>query len=157
MTDKIASIRHALDRVEDPEIAISLRDLGVLREVQVTDSHVQVRLVPTRVACPGRALMASRVREAVESVDSTLAVDIIWDHESWDPGDISPVGCSVLHQQGFVAESAADPVCPYCGGLELRPAGDFGGSLCKRPFTCSSCGSTVDMLAGASLPRVRVT
>lgn len=157
MIEKTALIHDALDRVEDPEIAIGLRDLGVLREVQVTDSHVQVRLVPTRVACPGRALMASRVREAIESVDPSLAVEIVWDHESWGPTDISPVGCSILVDQGFVAKSTSDPVCPYCGGHDLRPAGDFGGSLCKRPFTCRECGSTVDMLSGASLPVVSVT
>lgn len=154
---KTELIHQALNRVEDPEIAITLRDLGVLRDVEVSATCVDVRLVPTRVACPGRALMARRVREAVESVDSALETRLTWDHESWGSSDITPHGCSVLQEQGFVPESSADPVCPYCGSTNLRPEGSFGGSLCKRPFTCRNCGSTVDLLAGASLPIVSVS
>ena len=144
-------IDRALDGVEDPEVAITLRDLGVLRDVRRQGTTVTVRMVPTRMACPGRDEMARRVRAAVHDVDPQLEVDIDWDLTSWSAGDISPHGCGVLRSEGYTAQGDAI-TCPYCDGDDVRRAAEFGGALCKIPYHCRSCGSTFERLAGAALP-----
>ena len=144
-------IDRALDGVEDPEVAITLRDLGVLRDVRRQGTTVTVRMVPTRMACPGRDEMARRVRAAVEDVDPQLEVDIDWDLTSWSTADISPHGCGVLRSEGYTAQEHAI-TCPYCKGDDVQRAAEFGGALCKIPYHCRGCGSTFERLAGAALP-----
>ena len=144
-------IEQALAQVEDPEVAITLRDLGVLREVRRRGPTVHVRMVPTRLACPGRDEMARRVRVAVGEVDPGLEVEIDWDLTSWSAEDITPHGCGVLRAEGYTAEDSAIS-CPYGEGEDVRRAAEFGGALCKIPYHCQGCGSTFDRLAGAALP-----
>lgn len=151
-TSAAQRVHDALDRVQDPEVPITLRDLGVLRDVEVGPSYVRVRLVPTRVGCPGRDEMARRVRQAVLGELPDADVDIDWDMASWQSGDISSHGCTVLRGAGYT--TATDTRCPYCDSSMVEQAGEFGGSLCKSPFSCRSCGSTFEALRGAALPIV---
>ncbi|UXI77056.1 phenylacetate-CoA oxygenase subunit PaaJ, partial [Streptomyces vinaceusdrappus] len=62
--------RHIAEQVPDPELPmLTLADLGVLRDVEVTgDGTVVARLTPTYSGCPAmaemRAGVAARLREA---------------------------------------------------------------------------------------------
>lgn len=146
------AVRTALAGVEDPEVPISLADLGVLRNVDVTADRVLVTLVPTRLGCPGRHEMERRVRRAVKGVAPQLHVDVEWKLSSWDDRDISTRGRVVLEAAGYVAGEAAASECPYCQSRHVERTAAFGGSLCKSPFACRSCGSTFDALRGTGLP-----
>lgn len=141
-------IRNALAQVEDPEIPITLMDLGVIRSVRVDGPKVHVYMVPTRLGCPGREEMARRVRAAVSDVAPEADVDVEWGMETWTPASITHEGEKILEQHGYTS-SGSTAQCPYCGSRDARQEGMFGGSLCKTPFTCRSCGSTFDALRSA--------
>jgi ring-1,2-phenylacetyl-CoA epoxidase subunit PaaD len=144
-------VLDALDRVEDPEVPITLRDLGVLRDVSTGRGRVEVTLVPTRLACPAREEMARRVRAAVADVAPETEVSVTWDMTAWNPSDVSARGRTVLRTAGFQCALAGPVACPYCGAEDVRRAAEFGGAVCKVPFTCRACGSTFDTLR--SVPR----
>lgn len=140
----------AIGAVEDPEMAVSLVDLGVLRSVELDGRGVRVVLRATRLACPGRGRMELDVAAAVRSVDEFLTVEVEWDDQLWSDADVTPAGRVSLAQVGCTVTSVSPVRCPYCSSGSVRREGDFGGSLCKRPYTCRSCGSTFDLLRGST-------
>ena len=142
-----AEVRAALAEVEDPEVPVTLADLGVLRSVEITDERVVVHLAPTRLGCPGRAEMTRRVEEAVRGARPEAVVDVEWDMVAWRPDQITSRGADVLAEWGY-ALLAGGLRCPYCRSEDTRSEGEFGGAVCKRPFTCRACGSTFDVLRG---------
>ena len=57
----------ALHEVLDPEVpALSVCDLGIVREVIAHDDHLEVVLTPTYSGCPATEVIAADVRAAVE-------------------------------------------------------------------------------------------
>jgi ring-1,2-phenylacetyl-CoA epoxidase subunit PaaD len=142
----------AIEAVEDPEVPVTLKDLGVLQSIDESDGLVQVRLLPTRLGCPGREAMVGRVREAVAGVDPGLRTEITWVSATWRPSMISPRGQAALSEFGYtLLASQQATACPYCHSTKVRAEGPFGGSLCKAPYTCIDCGSTFDALRSAVL------
>ena len=147
--DVEARVREAVSAVQDPEIPVPLSDLGVLRKVEIDVGQVRILLRPTRLACPGRERMRRDVEEAVRAVAPEAEVRIEWEMSGWTAQQVSPEGRTLLADLGFSV--LEHPTCPYCGGDSRRDA-EFGGSVCKRPFTCRACGSTWDQVAGVPVP-----
>src|SRR5438445_391282 len=50
-------IWEALASVVDPELPLTVMDLGLIDEVRVTGGHVRVRMTPTYSACPAIEVM----------------------------------------------------------------------------------------------------
>ena len=67
-SDRIATAWAVLDTVPDPEVpALSLRDLGVIRDVlSRDDGGLEVVLTPTYSGCPATEVIAASVRGALE-------------------------------------------------------------------------------------------
>lgn len=140
-------VREAVARVEDPEIPVTLSDLGVLRSVRLDGRVVRVVLRPTRLACPGRRRMEDDIRRSVARVASDLRVDVIWDAVPWSEANVTAAGHEQLRQGGYTTLAEAPIRCPYCASAEVRRDGLCGGAPCKIPFTCRGCGSTFEALA----------
>jgi len=87
----------ALRKVVDPEIQVSVVDLGLIYDVQVNGGEVHVKMTLTTPGCPmsryiaQRALMAVAELEGVENV----SVEVVWD-PPWSPDRITPEGRKVL-------------------------------------------------------------
>jgi ring-1,2-phenylacetyl-CoA epoxidase subunit PaaD len=144
-------IRSALAAVEDPEVPVTLRDLGVMRSVDVSHNRVGVVLRPTRLACPAREEMARRVRAAVTSVAPDFEVEVRWELERWRGSEVSARGAGSLLQIGYADPTrSGKAACPYCGSSQVERHGEFGGAVCKVPFTCRACGSSFDALKGSA-------
>src|SRR5690349_13422317 len=57
---------EAASRVVDPEIPVlTIADLGVLREVNVTDDGVEVAITPTYSGCPAMNMIALEIELAL--------------------------------------------------------------------------------------------
>jgi ring-1,2-phenylacetyl-CoA epoxidase subunit PaaD len=151
MSDLEDRVRAAVATVEDPEVPITLQDLGVVRDVRVAGGEARVVLRPTRLACPARSEMARRVHAAVLSAAPDVRVEVDWEMAAWRGSDVSDRGTQVLLQIGYADPGAgAATACPYCGSSDVRSEGAFGGAVCKVPFSCRSCGSTYDALKGSA-------
>ncbi|TAK72287.1 MAG: DUF59 domain-containing protein [Betaproteobacteria bacterium] len=136
-------------KVEDPEIPVALLDLGVLRGVTVDGTRVLVRLRPTRLGCPGRSTMERDVAAAVKTVDPSLTVEVDWELLPWREQDVTPAGKAALESIGYAVLLGGPARCPYCTSEDVRSDGEFGGALCKLPYTCRACGSTFDAMRSA--------
>tara|TARA_B100000287_G_scaffold30099_1_gene28296 strand:+ start:2306 stop:2611 length:306 start_codon:yes stop_codon:yes gene_type:complete len=79
-------VMSSLSQVEDPEMKLSVTDLGLIYAVSVNDSHVEIDMTLTSPGCPvAPELMAAVHRSALktEGVDSAH-VNLTFS-PPWDP------------------------------------------------------------------------
>src|SRR5579863_6766417 len=67
----IAAVRQrawdAAAQIVDPEIPVlTIADLGVLREVTISEGHVEVTITPTYSGCPAMNMIALEIALALE-------------------------------------------------------------------------------------------
>lgn len=78
------AIRSALETVMDPEINLSVIDLGLIREVAVGTGSTHIKMMLTTPFCPYAPQMIADVKQAAESVvPQTTEVEILPD--PWSP------------------------------------------------------------------------
>lgn len=69
----------------DPELGISVVDLGMIRDVIVDGGKVEVKMVLTAPFCPLADLLVEDVRRAVEEVAGVQEATVTLLDEPWDP------------------------------------------------------------------------
>lgn len=145
-----AAVTAVVRTVEDPEVPVTLYDLGVLRDVVVGQDGVRVLLRPTRLGCPARERMERDIVFAVRAAAGEVPVEVEWEMRTWTDADVSVVGRTALEGIGYALLLGGPARCPYCDSDDARRDGAFGGALCKSPFTCRACGSTFDALRSST-------
>ncbi len=77
----------------DPELGISLVDLGLIYGVEVAGKKVGVKMTFTTPACPMVHFLVSSVENAVKKVNGVSEVDVqlVWD-PPWTPDRMSDAG-----------------------------------------------------------------
>jgi metal-sulfur cluster biosynthetic enzyme len=94
MTADRPAVLAALKEVYDPCCAdrgISIVDMGVVEDVRVSGTHVDVDLVLTTGWCPFVASMSSTIPDALTRVPGveTVNVEVVWD-PVWTMDRLSP-------------------------------------------------------------------
>jgi metal-sulfur cluster biosynthetic enzyme len=72
----------ALTRVVDPEVAMSIVDVGLIYGVTVTDEKLHVRLTMTSAACPVADLIVDEVETELDRVapqELLIEVELVWE------------------------------------------------------------------------------
>ena len=82
--NEVETIRQALRGVFDPEIGMSVVDLGMIREVTSTDESVEIKMILTTPFCPLANMLVSQVQSAAESAVGR-PVKVTLGKEPWDP------------------------------------------------------------------------
>ncbi len=78
------AIRAALETVMDPEIMLSVIDLGLIRTVAIEPGRTLVKMMLTTPFCPYAPQLIAEVKQAAESVvPQTCEVEILPD--AWSP------------------------------------------------------------------------
>ncbi len=77
-------LRAALRQVVDPELGLSIIDLGLVRQVSIADGEIQMRMILTTPFCPyGPAMIEMTRAKAEEAGGMTARIDL--SPEPWDP------------------------------------------------------------------------
>jgi len=85
------TVVDALTRVVDPEVALSIVDVGLIYEVTVTDTRTQVRMTMTSAACPVTDLIVEEVENELDRVlpaGCAIDVELCWE-PAWTPDRMS--------------------------------------------------------------------
>jgi metal-sulfur cluster biosynthetic enzyme len=93
----------ALYSVEDPEMPVSIVDLGLIYGVDVADSGaVTIDMTLTYSGCPARTMLQDEIRETVGSVDGVSEVDLrlVWSPE-WNLEMVTEQGKNDLREFGL--------------------------------------------------------
>ena len=144
----MVSARETAGSVLDPELpALTIADLGILRDVREADGAVTVTITPTYSGCPAMAQIAAdlrwRLAEAgYERVDVRTELSPPWTTD-W----ITPDGRRKLAEAGIAPPGdRGGPVlvplavrCPRCGSPDTREISRFSGTACKALHQCRAC------------------
>jgi metal-sulfur cluster biosynthetic enzyme len=79
-------VREKLRPIEDPELGLSIVDLGLVRDVHVSTAHLQVDLTLTSPMCPWGPELVATVRAALRAIAPSRepVVSLVWE-PPWDP------------------------------------------------------------------------
>jgi metal-sulfur cluster biosynthetic enzyme len=85
------AVRTALRKVKDPELNLSIIDLGLVYEIAVDGGDVHVQMTLTSPGCPSGAEIVSDAQKALEGLDGVAAADVelVWS-PYWTPERIDP-------------------------------------------------------------------
>ena len=77
------SLRETLKDVIDPEIGLSIIDLGLVRDVRIEDDHAEVTMILTTPFCPyGPAIMETTRKKTEGFLDLPTTIEM--GIEPWD-------------------------------------------------------------------------
>ncbi|MCD6519753.1 MAG: metal-sulfur cluster assembly factor [Anaerolineae bacterium] len=78
-------IMEALQPVIDPEIGMSVVDLGMIRKVEISGDEVEIKMVLTAPFCPLASFLTEQVRLATAAVPGVKKAKVTLLDEPWDP------------------------------------------------------------------------
>lgn len=141
--------------VVDPEIPVlTIADLGVLREVTVTDDGVEVAITPTYSGCPAMNMIALEIELALarEGIPNARVRTVL--SPAWTTDWMSEQGRRKLKDYGIAPPAAAggrralfgvqQVACPQCGSTDTEVLSEFGSTSCKALWRCKACREPFD-------------
>lgn len=147
-TDDIWAI---LAQVPDPEIpAISLTDLGIIRDVTWAGDVLEVTVTPTYSGCPATSFINLAIEAALRDAGIENVALKRQLSPPWTTDWLSEDGRAKLEAYGIAPpagptgpEGRSGPSgparCPRCGGTDLQRVSQFGSTPCKAQWRCTSC------------------
>lgn len=143
----------------DPEIPVlTIEDLGILRDVQVTDNRVTVTITPTYSGCPAMDAIRDDVKAAFAKEGyADVTVDLVL-APAWTTDWMTEAGKAKLREYGIApptgksdAARHAGPIrlqmavkCPQCASLHTKELTRFGSTSCKALYVCQDCKEPFD-------------
>jgi len=85
-TDKVnvrRDVRDALKELIDPEVGISIVELGLVREIGIENGDVEIRMVLTTPTCPLAGYLVEQIRRRLRSVAGVKRVEVTLLDEPW--------------------------------------------------------------------------
>lgn len=96
-----ARVFDALHDVEDPEMPLSVVDLGLVYDVTVEGGHAVVTMTLTYTGCPARQYLRDEIEAAAASADGVddATVRLVWSPE-WSLEMVTDAGRDALREFG---------------------------------------------------------
>ncbi len=152
-TLSIDQIWKLLHSIPDPEVpAISIVELGVVRNVEFTDADVVITMTPTYSGCPALKAMEDDIKstlskEGINSVKVKMVYKPAWTTDWLSEetkakleayGIAPPVGRSSDQLLPF-ATLKTKVSCPFCKSENTKLTSQFGSTACKALYYCDGC------------------
>ncbi len=105
----------ALVTVEDPELPVSIVDLGLIYDVAVHDGDAEIDLTVTYSGCPGQEMIVDDAAGAVQAVDGIDNVSVtVVDSPQWSVDRITEHGREKLGEFGLAIPGETEHADPDC-------------------------------------------
>lgn len=151
-------IWQILETVVDPEVPVlTITDLGIVRDVRISGSEVEIVITPTYTGCPAMDMIAMNIRLALlehgyQSIKITSVLSPVWTTD-WMTEDgkrklkeygIAPPNPrqQVCNNDLFAAAEAVQ--CPHCNSYHTHRISEFGSTACKALYQCDDCKEPFD-------------
>ncbi|WP_099363548.1 1,2-phenylacetyl-CoA epoxidase subunit PaaD [Fredinandcohnia onubensis] len=133
-------VYELLETIDDPELPISILDLGIVKDVMVSSKTIQIKLIPTFSGCPALEYIENLVKETIEKEHTTINVHVDWDFNGdWGAELISKTGVEKLQEYGIAVALNNQVNCPYCNSVHAVQETQFGTTLCREIYYCNTC------------------
>ncbi len=156
--DRVQAAWDVLSTVLDPEVpAVSVRDLGIVREVIPHAHGMEIVLTPTYSGCPATEVIEHDVLAALHAADLGPAWVTLRRAPAWTTDWITEEGRRKLTEYGIappapVRAGEAIPIrffgrqpngerlaCPRCKSQNTERLSAFGSTACKALYRCLAC------------------
>ena len=158
------AVLQVLHTINDPEMPISIVDLGIVENVEIEASasrdalaprvagpscaKVIIDLLPTFIGCPALQAIEEEVRRRVGAVPGVAQAVVHFRFDPpWTVDRISPRGREALRQIGVTVpdqQQPAAPSCPFCGSAGVHLESPFGPTRCRMIYYCDSCRNSFE-------------
>jgi len=150
-----------LEELTDPEIpVVTLRELGILRDIRQSPSGLEVVITPTYSGCPAMGQIEDDVRQTLESAGLQATV-ITQLSPPWTTDWITEDAKQKLRAYGIAPPHTTDssvntihlsrnkpssqPIaCPHCCSNRTSVISQFGSTSCKALYKCLDCREPFD-------------
>lgn len=152
---RVQAAWRVLDGVLDPEVpALSLPDLGIVREIHARDDGLEVVLTPTYNGCPATEVIEQSVIDALDVAGLGPTRVTMRRAPAWTTDWISDEGRRKLRDYGIAPPGPVQPgqgvpvrvvrrrapiECPHCGSTATEQLSAFGSTACKALYRCTAC------------------
>ena len=159
MSGNVDKVWAALEHLTDPEIpVVTLRELGILREVRETADGLEVVITPTYSGCPAMGQIEDDVRASLQQA-GILARVITQLAPAWTTDWMSDEAKEKLRKYGiapphrtskevgvikFMRRPPEAVACPQCGSTHTVVTSQFGSTACKALYKCLDCQEPFD-------------
>jgi ring-1,2-phenylacetyl-CoA epoxidase subunit PaaD len=153
--EKIRRAWDVLNGVLDPEVpVVSVRDLGIVRDVLPDGEGLEVVVTPTYSGCPATEMIERSICEALEAEHLGPVRIKMQRSPAWTSDWISEEGRRKLREYGIAPPSGtaatkeaplifmkrpSQIACPRCGSMHTERLSAFGSTACKALYRCLSC------------------
>ena len=152
------SIWSLLEDIKDPEIPVlSIVDLGIVRDVAVTDELVTITITPTYTGCPAMDMIAASIKmELMANGFRDVKVESVIS-PAWTTDWMTEKGKQQLKEYGIAPPNPRQQVCndklfapdeavqcPHCDSWHTRRISEFGSTACKALYQCQDCQEPFD-------------
>lgn len=145
------AVRDMLSTVLDPEIpALSVVDMGIIRDVTVEEESVTVTITPTYSGCPAMHVIEENIRDVLlKNGISSVNIKTVFS-PAWTTDWLSEHTKRKLKNYGIAPpmngnESQLLQIelpkvhCPLCNSKNTQLKSEFGSTACKSYYLCNSC------------------
>jgi ring-1,2-phenylacetyl-CoA epoxidase subunit PaaD len=152
-----ADIWPLLQTVPDPEVPVlSIVDLGIVRDVQVSGNGIDIVITPTYSGCPAMDVISMDIRlklmeKGYRNVHIKQQLSPAWTTD-W----MSAAGKQKLKAFGIAPPNYKQQVCrqelfatevvecPRCNAYHTELLSQFGSTACKALYRCLDCKEAFD-------------
>jgi ring-1,2-phenylacetyl-CoA epoxidase subunit PaaD len=156
VSPRVQAAWRVLQDVLDPEVpAISVTDLGIVRDVIAHDDGLEVVVTPTYSGCPATEVISQSISDALLAAGLGPARVTQRRAPAWTTDWITPEGREKLRDYGIAppgscateATATVSPIrlmarnvdCPRCGSAQTERLSAFGSTACKSLYRCVAC------------------
>jgi len=143
LNQQITDLWSLLENIPDPEIpVISIRELGILRDIRQQHENLVVVVTPTYSGCPAmreikQDILKLLIRSGYQNVivETQLA-------PAWTTDWITDEGAKKLSDYGIAppqTKNKGEINCPQCNSSDTSLISEFGSTACKALYKCNSC------------------
>ena len=147
-----------LETVCDPEVpALTVIDLGIIREVKTAEGKIEVIITPTYSGCPAMDVISMNIKmELLANGYKNVSVKQVLS-PAWTTDWMSEAGKQKLKEYGIAPPNPRQQVChdelfapheavqcPLCESYHTHRISEFGSTACKALFQCDDCKEPFD-------------
>jgi ring-1,2-phenylacetyl-CoA epoxidase subunit PaaD len=155
---EIKKIWQLLEEVYDPEVPVlSVTDLGIIRDITISEGEVKVYITPTYSGCPAMDVISMNIRmmllsngykniSIIQTLSPAWTTDWMTENgkQKLKAYGIAPPNAKqqLCNNELFAADEAVE--CPHCHSYHTQRISEFGSTACKALYQCRDCREPFD-------------
>lgn len=139
-----------LSEIADPEIpVVTIQEMGMLRDVNISDTGCEVLLTPTYTGCPAMGIIEADIKALLHAKGvSNATVKMIY-QPAWTTDWMSDEAKEKMRRYGIsppvhsgcgnIFSAEQHVACPKCGSEDTAVISRYGSTACKALHKCNTC------------------